>query len=667
MKKLIYYIITIVLFLAGCSKLDLPIDETNKETATEQHGEAKTLSIFAEMPHETSTRVALSKEVDNSIKLTWEENDQIQLCFVQNGNKVKQVVTVKNITNEGQKASFDVIIPEDFDDADFDLYGVYGGGGLLDSDPTMAILPTVSSSNSSLSTLSDAESTMLRFSAEGITANSSVSVAFQHIGSLFCLTIKNATATNIENVGEARITSSVGGWAYNSVESGKSYNLVTEMFQDVETAGNYISLYADGAIVADNTLSFWGWYPPLIGVNWPELSVKLYSKNNELLATSSNSKPARETPTEAGKCFYFYGVMNDGGLHFTDNTFTAPLSIVDLTVMGDLRHADSGSDFIGMVYTKTGNVYYNQAQLNGEWTGEILLGAGTDPRIAIDGNDNPHVVYVDAGKIVYRMNDGASFSEPNFIETNFAGTCSMPDIAVDGSGFAHITYTDSRGNTGDYTNHPDIMYAVTSSGVFIKTMIYNGYYDTYGGGTYLADYFNKGSRIAVDATGRYFILAHKYDFYRWPNGSDKNYSVIVKSGIANGSLGSTYNADKEDVYDIAFDGTNIIAFYKTGNVVNTAQLAVSENTITFTNTQQVAAPLSNSYTTPATLLALPNNRVLGGISGGKVFTKYGAVEQVSDKTVKGATVVVATQCGGNIYTAYTASIDGMIRLMKRVE
>ncbi len=278
MKKLIFYMIAILLFLAACSKLEIPVDEINNETVTEQLDGAKRLSIFAEMPNETSTRVALSKEDDSSIKLTWEEGDELQLCFVQGDIKVKRVVTVNNITNEGKKASFDVLIPAAFDDDNFDLYGVYGGGGLLDINPTIAVLPTVSSSASSLSALSEGAYTMMRFSAKEITTNSSVSVTFQHIGSLFCLTLKNATATNIDNMGEARLTSTTGGWAYNSAESGKNYNLVTETFEDVETAGNYISLYADGAIAPDNSLSFWGWFPPLTNVNWPELSRRFITR-----------------------------------------------------------------------------------------------------------------------------------------------------------------------------------------------------------------------------------------------------------------------------------------------------------------------------------------------------------------------------------------------------
>lgn len=664
MKKQKIYIIAALFIIIGCNKEEVRIDTINEGTTIEQLEKTKTISIFAEMPDEPSTRVALAKEVDNSIKLTWEENDELQLCFVQNGNKVKQVVTVNNITNEGKKASFNVDIPSEFGDANFDLYGVYGGGGLKDDNPTMAILPTISSTASSLSTLAHSEYTMLHFSAKDITESSNISVIFQHIGSLFCLTLKNTSVSAIENMGEARITSTTGGWAYNSTESGMGFDLVTEAFHDVETAGSYISLYADGVISADNTLSFWGWYPPLPNVNWPELTLQLYDKNNVLIETSSNAKPARTVPTEAGKCFYFYAVKNDGGLHFTDYTYTAPLNIEDLTIEGDLRHADSGTDFIGMVFTRAGNVYYNQAQLNGEWVGEINLGIGTDPRIAIDGNNKPHVVYVDDGKIAYRMNDGNGYSAPIYIVSNNGGRCSKPDIAVDAGGFVHITYSDTKGNTGAYRDKDDIMYAVNSSGTFVKTLMYDGRYDHWGGADASGSYYERGSRIALDGIGQYYIFTRLYAYYKWMSGNDKTYSIQIKSVSSSGSVTAS---SASEVYDIAFDGTNVVVFYKTANTtISTAKLTIGDDdNITFTDIEQVASSLSNNNINPATLLALPSTRVLGGISGGKVFMKHGVEEEVTDRSVKSGTVVVPTACGGSIYTLYTDSSDGMIRFIKR--
>lgn len=196
------------------------------------------------------------------------------------------------------------------------------------------------------------------------------------------------------------------------------------------------------------------------------------------------------------------------------------------------------------------------------------------------------------------------------------------------------------------------------------------YYDGWDQYSKYADYYNKGSRIALDGVGLYYIITHHqhYDRAVMGNYTDRNYYVKVKSATAEGSPGSTYKYDREDIYDIVFDGTNIIAFYKTGNKVFSSKLTVGvDNKITFSDIEEVTSPISNTNLIPATLVGLPTTRVIGGISGGKVFTKYGAVEEVSDKTVKASTVVVATQCGGNIYTAYTGSADGLIRLIKREE
>ena len=429
----------------------------------------------------------------------------------------------------------------------------------------------------------------------------------------------------------------------------------------METAGNYISLYADGAITPDNTLSFWGWYPPLTAVSWPALTLKLYDKSDQLIGTSSNTKPARTAPTMAGRCFYLYAVMNDVGLHFTDNTFILPPAVEDLTVAGDLRHADSGTDFIGMVYTRAGNVYYNQAQLSGVWTREVNLGAGSDARIAVDANDVSHVVYVDAGKIAYcTTTDGITFTT-EYIESGNGGSCSKPDIAVDGDGFAHIAYSDTRGGS-DTDSYIEIMYAVNSSGAFTKTIIYDGKYESMGFGSYKGNYYEKGSRITLDETGQYYIFSHHYYYDRWSGGTTRSYYATVKTSTAGGSTTGA------DIYDVAFDGSDVIALYKVGSTVTSAKLIVgADNTITFSDTEEVAAAIANTFANPATLLTFSSTRVLAGISAGKVFTKYGAEEQVSDKTVKNATVVVATQCGGNIYTAYTGSTDGMIRLIKRAE
>ncbi len=659
----------LLFFVAGCQDEEVHLVEDKEPDATAENVGVRIFSLTASMPEGSGgTRVAFTQDGKN-VSLTWEEGDQLDLLFVQGETKVKQsLVQVSNISADGKKAGFSINLPPEIQDGTFDLYGVYGGLGLSDSNPSLALLPKTDGSAPSLVSMTEGKHFMLVFSQTGLsTASPQASVTFRHVGSFFCLTLKNASGTPVENLGSAKLSSSGTGWAYNSGSEQMYYSVTNDQLQG-DSGGDYIMLYADGGIGTNDTINFWGWYPPLPGVNWPELTLTLYDKDNTLLGESSTDKPARTSPTLPGKCYHLYGVWNDAGLHYTDHTYTAPLQMEDLSIEGDLRHAEGADNFIAMVYTRSGVVYYNQAQRNGEWSGEIALGTGSDPRIAIDADNNPHVVYVSEGKIVYLTSDGEGPTPPVYIECNFSGTCSLPDVAVDANGFAHVTYTDTRGNTGDYTNHPDIMYAVNSSGNFVKTLIYNGYYDYYSSSYRITHLYNKGSRITVDAAGQYYILTHHQDVLAsgMPLVTDRTYMVLLKTGGAEGTAGSTYGTDREDIYDIGFDGTNVVAYYKTGNVITTSELTVSGATIGFANLQTVTTALSNTFANPATLLALPGVRVLGGFSNtAELFVKYGTeAEELLGETVKSGTVAVVAQSGLDTFVAFTGT-DGIIRLAKR--
>jgi uncharacterized protein (TIGR02145 family) len=269
-----------------------------------------------------STRIAFTQQ-GISVALTWEEGDQLDLLFVQGDTRVKQTVPVINISADGKKAGFAFTVPEGIEGT-FDLYGVYGGGGLDDTNPSLAELPTITGSAPSLKSLAEGKNFMMVFSQKELTtASPQASVTFRHLGSLFCLTLKNLSGTALTNLGRAELVSSASdsGWAYNVGTTLRYYNLVDGTFQDPETAGSFITLYGDGNVATNDTLNFWGWYPPLPEGNWPELTLELYDKNNTLLGTSSNVKPARTSPTASGKNYHFYAAWNDAGLHFTDHTY----------------------------------------------------------------------------------------------------------------------------------------------------------------------------------------------------------------------------------------------------------------------------------------------------------------------------------------------------------
>ena len=351
---------------------------------------------------------------------------------------------------------------------------------------------------------------------------------------------------------------------------------MNNVFTNEPISDNYLSFnVANSSLAAGETIELWAWYAPVPLAVWPELKLELMDTDDASLTISTNSKSARTGLTATGKSYYFYAVWDGSELMFTDETFTPPPSIDDLTIPGDLLHAENGTDFIGVVYSKSGTLYYNEAQSDGSWSGETSLGTGTEARLAIDGADHPHVVYRTAdNKIAYLNHNGTAWSSVSYIESNFGGACSMPDIAVDSNGFAHITYTDTRGNTGNYTDYQDIMYAVNSSGSFIMTLIYNGFYEFLGGADAYADYYNKGSRIAVDGTGQYFIMTHSYYFTKWMGGSDKSYSIKIKSGTAEGGT-AAFSGDRSNLFDLEFNGTEIKALYTDNNINSTSTLTTS--------------------------------------------------------------------------------------------
>jgi len=639
------------IFLISCKDNRL----SDKETTLN----GRVLSISAVMPEEElQMRMALTKE-DKNIKLTWQDDDQIQLCFVQGAKKIKQAVTVKNISVDRKKAEFDIIVPGEITSGSFDLYGVFGGGGLSDLDPTMAVLPSNAENAVSLTGVQTRKDVMLKFAKTNIEVSNPVaSVTFQHIGSLFCVSLKNTGSTSLENIKQARIKASTNNWAYNTGTGGGQYDLVNNTFSPETVSGNYLSFNAAAnSLAAGETMTFWAWYPPVPSAIWPQLKLELMKVDDTSLAVSATTKPARTVTTTAGKSFYFYATWDGSQLKFADAAFTPVPSIEELTLTGDLLHAENGSNFIGVVYSKSGTLYYNEVQADGTWSGEVSLGTGTEARVAIDGTDHPHVVFTSAdNRIAYLKHNGTSWITISYIVSNNGAACYKPDIAVDSNGFAHITYTDDNGNGDGYR---DIMYAVNSSGSFVKTLIYNGRYDYYGGGSSYAEYYDNGSRIAVDGTDNYSIMAHVHVINRAAGWTDHSYGLSLKSNTATGSA-ITYNVNGSNAFDMEFNGTEIKALYAYTNTNSTSTLTTAGTSITLTNTQNVTTAI-----TPSTLSSNAAAIVIGGNSSSQLFTKYNAVENVyAGVIVKTGTLVTAVHIDGLFYVLYTDNSDGKIKIKK---
>ena len=116
-----------------------------------------------------------------------------------------------------------------------------------------------------------------------------------------------------------------GSWAYNSGDGGKIYNFISG-FQEAASAGNHISFKAEkNSLLSGETLTFWGWYPPLPEKSWPALKLALINDSDATIDTSIDSKPARTEATSTGKVYYFTAEWNEAQLQFDDDS---PVNII---------------------------------------------------------------------------------------------------------------------------------------------------------------------------------------------------------------------------------------------------------------------------------------------------------------------------------------------------
>lgn len=303
-------ICAILLIAAGCSRESF-VDEPKTDD------DPSSITLTASMPDEgPQTRMSLDRDNLN-VKLKWEAGDQLQLCLKYGDQYQKQVKTVFNISEDGKTASFSVDLPAGAYDT-FDLYGVYGGGGLSDSDPTKAILPSAASSTSgSLDDLKTNKVVMLTFAKTGIVrAAPNLSVDLNHLGSLFCIQLGNVSTTSWNNIKKVKLSaiSSIG--AHNNTGSA-AFDLTTNTFSGT-TSGNELTFELPSAtnLASGTVQEFWGWYPPVSGQNWPEISLKVIDGSGSELKTSTNTKPARASATPAGKAFYFQALYDETNVQF---------------------------------------------------------------------------------------------------------------------------------------------------------------------------------------------------------------------------------------------------------------------------------------------------------------------------------------------------------------
>lgn len=250
------FLAALALIMASCTNKNEPavVETASTPSPTQQ------LTLTASMPDDGSqTRLALAETTESNISVKWKDGDKLNLCFVSNsGTVVKTVsdVPVTNIREDGKKADFAIDIPTGITEP-FNLYGVYGAA--FNGADTKEILFPATPIRAALT---DSEPLcVMRFAAEGLTAASSVSVTFSHLGAILGVWLTNSTATNYTLTSLAITGNDSYNWLYNA--SGQAlYHIAAGTFTD-NKEGNVLTFPAiSTTITAGATEKVYYWFAP---------------------------------------------------------------------------------------------------------------------------------------------------------------------------------------------------------------------------------------------------------------------------------------------------------------------------------------------------------------------------------------------------------------------
>jgi uncharacterized protein (TIGR02145 family) len=246
-------------------------------------------------------------------------------------NTIQQTSTVTAVSNGGRTAEFEIEIPQEIIDGEsttFNLYGLYGGVTFseIEGEEGIVELTTAPWSGAFLQ-LEENDIVLIRFAETGIDKNSpSISVNFQHVGSLFKIYIDNTGAFDLEGITSVELFSDSPIYAYQNAsdEEGAKYDLISGTFVGGTTFSNVLPFNVDpeGILYVGDALQLWGWYSPSQNEEdiWPALNLRInYGEGQQF--TTVVPKPARTATTDIGKAYHFFSRFDaslDPALAFTN-------------------------------------------------------------------------------------------------------------------------------------------------------------------------------------------------------------------------------------------------------------------------------------------------------------------------------------------------------------
>jgi len=157
---------------------------------------------------------------------------------------------------------------------------------------------------------------MLTFAKPELTKPlTSLSVNFEHIGSLFRILVKNTAETSLNDVNSATLTADDNLPVYCN-DGNDTYDLDGVdggRFTSVGSNSLSFAPISSSNIVSGGILAFWAWFPVQKEQTWQELKLTVGGKTTE--GTTSD-----KTGVTVGKAYHFYATHNGTTLSFAGST-----------------------------------------------------------------------------------------------------------------------------------------------------------------------------------------------------------------------------------------------------------------------------------------------------------------------------------------------------------
>jgi hypothetical protein len=349
---------------------------------------------------------------------------------------------------------------------------------------------------------------------------------------------------------------------------------------------------------------------------------------------------------------------NDVTANYDITYVDGTLTVEENEPTGILLDADSGSDFIGVLYTRDGTLFYNEVDNLGNWKEEHLIADSNEGNLDFDSSYNPHIAFTTStGSIGYKTYNNNDWSQLKEINSINGGLCYWPKIEIDTTGNPHIIHVDELGDTNGTTNQPDVMYSYLENEMFSTQVLYSGGYDRdWKSGTYPAE---KPVAFEIDENdNKYkFLQNRSYSHDMYVN-HDREIKIVGNNSQTLDSIST--NTNKYDIYDLKFKNSKIYALYRSG-----VDIVVSEMTTDLVG--NLGSPVTRfTYNGgSASSLEINNeNIVVSRIDSSELKVHFNEVLLNMGTISVDGDYVPLTLLNNKFYVMYTDSTDGKIRLIE---